>query len=299
MSLSPILLFAYQRLPHLKMTVDALAKNIEARESDLVIFSDAPRSEQQVNNVEAVRKYIRTIEGFQSITIVEREKNYGLANSIIDGVSSVIDRYGKVIVVEDDIVTSPFFLQYMNEALHKYERREEVISIHGYCYPTSQNLPETFFLRGADCWGWATWKRGWDHFESDAQKLLHGLRERKLQRRFDFDNTYDYTGMLEKQVMGEIDSWAIRWYASAFLADKLTLYPGRSLVNNIGGDDLATHTKSLSVFQTTVAQSPIILGDPPIAENDQARNAFSEFFRTAGESYPRRFLKFILNLIRL
>ena len=130
-------------------------------------------------------------------------------------------RCDKVIVLEDDLVTSPHFLQYMNDGLGIYERDDRVISIHGYSYPVHGKLPETFFLRGADCLGWATWKRGWDLFEDDGQRLLNELERRNLTRSFDFDGSYPYTQMLRDQIAGSNSSWAVRWYASAFLRDKL------------------------------------------------------------------------------
>ncbi|MDD8017203.1 MAG: glycosyltransferase [Bacteroidota bacterium] len=285
---APIALFVYNRLTHVERAVEALKRNELMEESDLFIFSDAWKKNDLPQSVADVRLFIHTISGFKSVTIIERDKNYGLANSIIEGVSSLVDRFGKVIVVEDDLVTSKYFLRYMNEALTKYEHEEKIISIHGYCYPTKQKLPETFFLCGADCWGWATWKRAWKFFEHDGGKLLNRLQEKELQHRFDFDGTYNYTKMLKKQIAGTVDSWAVRWHASAFLHDKLTLYPGRSLVNNIGGDDLGTHTKSLDGFQTTVAQSPVHLSDIPIVENEKARQAYIEFFRSVRESPLQR-----------
>ncbi len=140
--------------------------------------------------------------------------------------TEVLDRYQKVIVLEDDLVISPHFLQFMNEALDLYKKEDNVISITAYIYPVEGPLPETFFLRGADCWGWATWKRGWNLFQADGLALLKKLEEQKLERDFDFDGAYPYTQMLKDQISGKNNSWAVRWYASAFLAGKLTLYPG-------------------------------------------------------------------------
>ena len=112
-----------------------------------------------------MRKYITTVSGFKSLNIIERDINMGLSKSIITGVTEICDKYGKVIVLEDDHVTSPYFLQYMNDGLRAYEHDEDVISIHGYIYPLGDKLPETFFIRGADCWGWATWKTSWAIYE--------------------------------------------------------------------------------------------------------------------------------------
>ncbi len=288
--LAPIVLFVYNRTSHTQKTVEALTRNHYADQSDLIVFSDGPKRESDVLSVREVRKYISSLNGFKSVQMIERDRNYGLSNSIIDGVSTLIDQFGKVIVVEDDLVTSPYFLQYMNEALEKYERDEQVISIHGYSYPTARPLPETFFLRGADCWGWGTWKRGWELFEPDGSKLLRQLEEKQLEHSFDFDGTYGYMKMLKQQISGRVDSWAVRWHASAFLLDKLTLFPGRSLINNIGEGESGTHTKSLTDFKTSVAQTPIVLNDIPIVEHQQARQAYVEFFQSVRPSLVRRVL---------
>jgi len=294
---APIALFVYNRPEHTALTVQALQRNVYAQESDLFIFSDAAKHAEHAQQVAEVRSYLRTINGFQSVTIVEREKNFGLAGSIINGVTSLIERFGHVIVVEDDLITSPYFLQYMNEALAKYEHEEKVISIHGYSYPTRLPLPETFFLRGADCWGWATWKRGWKLFEPDSRTLLAELKRRNLTYQFDFDGAYHYTRMLKEQIAGRVDSWAVRWHASAFLAEKLTLFPGRSQVNNIGGDERATHTKSLAEFQRAVAQTPIVLNDIPIEESTFARQQYVEFFRAYKGSLIQRVVNKIKSLV--
>ena len=180
MQIAPTALFVYNRLEHTKRVIEALQKNVLASESDLIIFSDGPKHEKDVKKIDEVRKYLKTIDGFKSIEIFEKENNLGLSNSIISGVTEVVNRYGKIIVLEDDLVVSPYFLEFMNNALVKYENEEKVISIHGYIYPIKNKLPETFFIKGADCWGWATWKRGWDLFEPNGQKLLDELLNKNL-----------------------------------------------------------------------------------------------------------------------
>ncbi len=153
MLLAPITLFVYNRLSHTKQTINALKKNKLAEQSELIIFSDSFKNSDDKKKVNQVREYIRSIKGFKGVEIIERPDNFGLANSIIDGVTRVVNQYGKVIVLEDDLVTSSFFLEYMNNALLCYEDDPQVISIHGYNYPIS-DLPEIFFIKGADCWGW-------------------------------------------------------------------------------------------------------------------------------------------------
>src|SRR3972149_7058471 len=185
-STAPIALFVYKRLWHTQQTIESLSKNILASESELFIFSDAPKSIEDETNVKNVRAFIRNVKGFKNVTITERGKNLGLANSIIDGVTTVINRFGKIIVLEDDMLLSKYFLQFMNDGLNVYEKEDDVISIHGYIYPVKVKLPETFFLRGADCWGWATWKRSWVYFEANSYRLLNEIKTRKLEFEFDF-----------------------------------------------------------------------------------------------------------------
>lgn len=277
--LSPIVLFVYNRLWHTKQTIDALKNNNLAKQSDLIIYSDAAKNEQTVKKVQEVRDYIKTIQGFNSVKIIEREKNWGLANSIIDGVTTVVNQYGRVIVMEDDLVTSPYFLQYMNEALVKFAQDERVISVHGYVYPVDQLLPEAFFLPGADCWGWATWKRGWDIFNADGKYLLQQLKEKNLIKSFDYNGGSKYSKMLEDQIKGKNNSWAIRWYASAFLADKLTLYPGRSLVHNIGNDDSGTHCSGNTIYDVKTSTTAINLSNVSIEAYNEGRKIFEGFFK--------------------
>jgi hypothetical protein len=266
---APIALFTYKRPDHLKKAVGSLLGNALARESELFIFSDGPRNAEAEPAVAELRSYIRTITGFKKLIITERAENFGLAKNIIDGVTSVVNLYGKIIVLEDDLVLSPYYLEFMNEALEKYQNKEEVISIHGYSFPISYARP-VYFLRGADCWGWATWKRGWDLFNPDPRSLLDEIRRKDLSYAFNMDDSYDYTGMLKAQIEGRVDSWAIRWYASAFLKNKLTLYACPSLVENIGMDN-ATHGQDPGLSDTVLAGNRIVLEDIPLEETTAAR----------------------------
>ena len=175
MTYAPIALFTYNRADKTQRVVESLLKNAEAKFSDLFIFSDGPKTPEKKAGVEENRKYIHTISGFNSVHIIEREKNWGLANSLIAGITEVINKYGKVIVVEDDLILSPYFLQFMNEGLEKYKDDDRVGTITGFVPPIKDKLPETFFLKYFQCWGWATWKRAWDLLEGDARSLLEGL----------------------------------------------------------------------------------------------------------------------------
>ncbi|OAI13051.1 glycosyl transferase [Methylomonas koyamae] len=280
MALSPVVVFAYNRPWHIRQTIDSLRENILASESEVFIYSDAASTEAELAKVAEVRAYIKTLgRGFKKITVIERDINFGLAESIIEGVTTVLGMYDKIIVLEDDMVTSPYFLTYMNEGLDRFSSSDDVICIHGYLYPVREVLPETFFLLGADCWGWATWQRGWSLFNPDGKALFDELERRALTYLFDFNNSYPYTKMLRRQLVGENNSWAIRWYASAFLAGKLTLYPGRSLVNNIGNDSSGRHCGSSSNLDVRLSDVPIKFSDVEIVQSVEARLAFERFFR--------------------
>ena len=276
---APLVVFTYNRPGHTRRTIDALKRNSLAADSDLIVYSDAARTSSHQRAVAQVREYLATIAGFRSVTVRQRSHNFGLAESIIQGVSEVLREAERIIVLEDDMVTSPHFLTYMNEGLSRYSEDERVVSIHGYVYPVEQPLPEAFFLLGADCWGWATWRRGWTIFNPDGKYLSNELKRRNLVDGFDFHGEHPYSRMLEDQVAGMNDSWAIRWYASAYLAHKLTLYPGRSLVQNIGNDESGIHSASTTTLDVRLSKTPV---DPKLALVDEsiaARHAFEAYFR--------------------
>ncbi len=277
---APIALFAYRRPEHLRRTLEALRRNAEARDTDLHVFCDAAKDEQAAGGVEAVRRILRELEGFKSINVVHRERNFGLARNITTGVSEVLQTSENVIILEDDLVVSPYFLRFMNDALEYYRADTRVGSISGYCYPLDRSVPETFFIRGADCWGWATWRDRWRHYEPDGGRLLTSLRERNLSHAFDFEGTMGFTQMLENQIAGKVNSWAIRWHASCFLRDMLILYPGRPLAQNIGQDGSGTHSKTgTDVFDVALSPTPVAVGGIAVEESCAGRAAIRTFFR--------------------
>lgn len=276
---APILLFVYNRPEHLKRTVEALKKNVLASESELYIYSDAPRTEEDNNNVAQVRKYIRTITGFRNIHITEREHNWGLAKSIIEGVSSQIAIHGKVIVLEDDLITAPYFLKFMNDALEMYKDDEKVGHIQGCDFTQDTSLPDTFFIKWTGSWGWATWERAWKHFNPDGKALLRQLEERKLTYKFDFNGKYGYTRMLRRQIEGKNNSWAIRWNASLFLDDMLSLNVGKSLVQNEGFDGSGTNCGGGGLYASNLYMNELkVERISEIKENDSARMAYVRYY---------------------
>ena len=288
MNYAPVALFVYSRLSHTRQTLLALARCELALETDLLIFSDGPKKIGDISAVEEVRQFIRSVTDFKSIRIIERNKNLGLANSIIEGVTQVCNEFGRVIVMEDDLVVSQYFLQYMNDALNIFADEESVASIHGYWYPVDQEMPETFFLRGASCWGWATWSRAWQIFESDGRKLLKNLQQQKLTRSFDLDGAMAYTKMLKDQIAGKNNSWAIRWHAATYLENRLQLSPGKSLVRNIGFDGTGVHRVESEAYTVELAADPIVVKRLPPIENDAARAALIGYYRNTRRSLVRR-----------
>jgi hypothetical protein len=287
---APIALFAYKRLDHLRATVQSLQRNPEAAQSRLFVFSDGAKSQADAAGVEAVREYVAGLGGFAAVKVISSPRNKGLSASIIGGVSAILQEFDRVIVVEDDLVVSEHFLAYMNDGLACYSESENVASIHGYVYPLDCAMPETFFLRGADCWGWATWRRAWAHMNPDGQTLLKHLIERKLARAFDHEGTASFTQMLKDQIAGRNDSWAVRWHASCFLDGMFTLYPGRSLVSNIGNDGSGTHSEANPErrFDVEVSSDRVAVTPIPVGETRQSRQAIAEYFRRTNRTSPYR-----------
>ena len=285
--LSPIALFVYNRPYHTKKTIEYLSKNVYAQNSDLFIFSDSPKNPAEVSKVNEVRNYCHDIKSFKSIKVILREKNLGLAKNITDGISDILKKNEKVIVLEDDLLTDRYFLKYMNEALNKFKNSEDVISIHGYIYPLKKQFDNPSFLKGADCWGWATWKRAWDVFEPNGQKILDELKSRGLEKGADFNNSYGLTQMLKDQIKGKNNSWAVRWYMSAFLKDMLTLYPGKSYVQNIGNDDSGTHCGVSDIFRVELSTSNNI-NRLELVENSDSRKKMEIFFHSINGTFIQK-----------
>ena len=287
---APIILFVYNRAKVTKLTVEALLRNKEAGETVLYVFADGAKpnaTAEQRKKVEEVREYIHTIRGFKDVVIEEAAQNKGLANSVISGVTKVMEKHGKAIIVEDDLLTSKNFLHYMNSSLDMYENDEEVICIHGYSIIKDAPIKEkTYFQIGADCWGWATWKRGWDMFNANAEELLKTiLANPQMRNNFTYNDTYPYIKMLRKQIKGKIDSWAICWYASAVVKNKLCLYPAKSLVRNVGFGEESTHCVDENSYEKTIGIDESTTDFPKIekAESQTMRRAWEAQFR---EMFP-------------
>ena len=244
MVMAPILLFTYKRLAPLKKTVAALQRNELAQMSDLFIFSDGPKSKADAGQIEEIRSFLKTIDGFKNIEITASPVNKGLATSIIDGVTKVFERYDRVIVLEDDLLTTPNFLKYMNDALTYYETAAKAFSISAYSFNLKHNEDSqntTYFLNRGWSWGWGTWKDRWQGVDWKVTDYDAFSKDKNCQKEFAAGGS-DLNKMLQKQMTGQLDSWAIRWFYHQYKVGGLTLYPVASKVYNNGFDDYATHT---------------------------------------------------------
>lgn len=224
-----------------------------------------------------MREYLQLIKGFKTIKIVHREYNMGLAKSIISGVTETLNKYDTVIILEDDIVVSPNYLEYMNKALEKYKDEDMVQSVTGYCYPIKEDLPENFFLKLFTCYGWGTWKRAWDLFEEDISKLYPFVKDK---RRYDIDNSYPFYKMLKAKVNGNLDSWAVNFNTVSFINNKLNLHPRKSLITNIGFDSSGINCTGSDWLKTELCKDKIEIIDLEIKEDEESFKKLKRFFNS-------------------
>jgi len=295
---APIALFVYNRPEHTRRTIKFLQQNLLAEESRLYIFSDAAKNPNNQSLVEEVREIIHSVEGFKHVELIERKNNLGLANSIIDGVSRLVKEYGKVIVFEDDLISSMYTLQYFNDALIRYQDEEKVMHIGAYMYPLKEeNLPETFFYRAATSWGWATWDRAWKSFEPDIDLIISRFDNEK-KHRFSIDGTMNFWKQILEFKSGKNNSWAIRWYASIFLKGGLTLNPSKSLINNIGHDGTGIHSGMNDIYHVIINPQPIQSFPEKIEENQLVYHSIKNFLKNRKGSLWQRILRFAKEKIK-
>lgn len=249
--LAPVIVFAFNRPNALKNTIESLLKNEEAKESDLFIFVDGARINKNGENekVRQVQEFVKEINGFKSLHYTFSEKNKGLGNSIIQGVTQIINQYGKAIVLEDDLVFSTNFLSYMNQGLERYEKNEKVFSICGYSnkikVPKDYNF-DAYFCTRSSSWGWGTWSDRWNTVDWE---LKDWEKYSKMGKAFNKWGGSDCFRMLRSVKEKGASSWAIRFGFSQFLQDKLSLFPINSKVINDGFDGEGTNCKKWSRFK--------------------------------------------------
>jgi hypothetical protein len=242
---APIAFFAYKRPEQTLSSLASLANNPESKQSWLFIFCDGPKTSSDEAGVREVRRVVRDRQWCGRVSVIEHERNQGLAQSVIGGVTQLVEEFGRVIVVEDDLLVARGFLDYANRALERYEHADKVFQISGHMFPIAQTGVENhaFFMPMITSWGWATWRRAWKYFDPGAEGFEQLKHDASLRKRFDLQGSYPYSTMLFSQMAGEIDSWAIRWWWSVFRQNGIALFPRRSLIRNIGSDAASTHTR--------------------------------------------------------
>ncbi|MCH7402640.1 glycosyltransferase [Belliella kenyensis] len=255
--LAPICLFTFNRLEETKRCVDALRENFLAHESELIVFSDGPKNDIQGPKIEEVRAFLSTIDGFKKVTIIASKENKGLAKSIIEGVTSVLKNYPSAIILEDDLVVTPNFLDFMNEGLSFYKSDSRVISISGYTLPLpgcKNSVNDFYFGVRASSWGWGIWRDRWEAIDWEMKDYDDFIEDSKQKKAFNMGGS-DMVGMLKNQKMGRISSWAIRFCFHQFQNGLVTVFPTISKLYSIGFSKDATHTKYTSRFDTEVDTS--------------------------------------------
>ena len=294
--LAPIVLFVYNRPEHTRKTLESLEKNDLAKESELFIFADGPKentTEKQLEKITKTRKIIREKNWCGKISIIEREINLGLDSSVTKGITSVIEKFGKVIVLEDDFILSKNFLKYMNSALDKFENNNSVMQISGYMFPVE--IPEkfdTFFLPFTNSWGWATWKRAWDFFDESANGLKILEKDKELRKKFNLNNSCNYYRMALKQKEKGNYTWDILFYLSVFMKKGIVLYPRKTMVINGGLDWSGTHCK-LEIKQGNIDNNFIVNKFDNLFLDTQSQDKIYRFLNKQNNLAVRIFNTFI------
>lgn len=280
--LAPIVLFVYNRPDHTRLTINALLENNLAIDSILYIYSDAAKRDEDNLKVNAVREIIRKVNGFKSVVVIEADINLGLAASIIKGVTDVCNRYGKIIVLEDDILVSPSFLSFMNEALDRYQTNYKVWHISGWNYPVDKsNLPEVFFWRAMNCWGWATWSDRWHYFQKDPHRLDrdYGTNKNWINY-FNLEGVHDFWWQVQANISGEINTWAIFWFATIIEHSGYCLNPSSSYVVNKGLDGSGEHCDATNVYGSVLNNTLPISWQNETVENELAVMRIKDFYNS-------------------
>jgi hypothetical protein len=295
----PIAIFTYNRPGHTERLLNSLKLNPVDKGYLIFIYCDGAKKTEHLDSVKETRRIVKANMP-NGAKIIERDENFGLAKSIITGVTDLCNQYGKVIVLEDDLVLSPYTLDYFNAALDKYENIDRVMHISAYMYPVKTSLKDSFFYREATCWGWATWQSAWEHFESDAEKLVNEIDNKNKRYEFNINESAYFYQMLCKQRDGEIDSWAIRWYASMFLKNGLALHPGSSLIENLGFDGTGVHCNIDSRFVVELSKKPVNDYAEQVEESEAVKHAMIKYRNSsAKKTHPfRGRIKLLKNKIK-
>lgn len=290
---APVVLFSYKRPDHTKRTLECLRENELARFSDLIVYSDAPKTRADKPGVDSVRELLARVDGFKSVKVIERHTNHGLAKSITTGVSDVIESHGKIIVVEDDVVSSKYFLNFMNKSLETFKENKEVWHVSGFNYPMRMRVgADAFFWRLMICWGWGTWADRWKHFTRDSERLIEEFDEQDIFR-FNLNGSHDFWRQILDNQSGKIDTWAIYWYATIFEQNGLCLNPVGSYCSNIGADGSGEHgarkgaKKKFEAMQ--LSEKRDLVYPEIIKESPEALLAFEKYIKSLKGGRARNF----------
>ncbi len=287
MKVAPIVIFAYKRPFHLQRLLRSLSRNEESKHSNLFIFVDGPRGHSDLDNVKATQNVASACVGFRSKRLFFSDVNKGLGTSIRDGISEVLNDYEEVIVLEDDLEVSCSFLRFMNTGLSRYRSEPRVAGLHGFVFPFDAPMENPFFIRGADCLGWATWKDRWESVSWDARELLRDISEQHLIGCFNLDGAHSYSTALKNEIKDGFHSWAIYWHSSMFSQGRLTLFPPQSLVVYGGADGSGTHAVGRPDFWTTELQDNYSFTFPDeISESKVAREQLIRHHRKFFPNLP-------------
>lgn len=298
---APIAIFCYRRPEHLRRTLQSLMQCDGFQSSPIFVFGDGPRNETERAPVEATRDAARELLGARAHYRFS-EVNRGLSASVVSGIDKVLEEHDRVIVVEDDLLLGKWFLKFMNEALGTYASAADVFQVSGYMFdaPEIRHQGAVIFLPFTTSWGWATWRRAWQSYDATALGWEELRTDAGLRHRFNLGGAYDYATMLERQMSGQLDSWAIRWYWSVFRVNGLVVFPPTSLVRNTGFDGTGTHGRGLlSRFGGKVGQPLVIYPEfPPKPEFKPALfEQVSEVLRWQNGGWKARCLGTVRRLV--
>jgi hypothetical protein len=290
-------MFAYSRPAHTQKTLDALKRNLLAPETNLIVYLDAPKSLDLKAKSDLVKNIIRSAHGFKSIKLIERPENFGLAKNIIEGVTEVCNQYGRAIVLEDDIETSEYFLTFMNDGLNFYRDDKRVYSISGCTYPAdlADMKSDTFFLRIPLCWGWATWQDRWQDFEKNLDDI--NAVSNSLIKFINFNGTNNFFQQAKLNLTGKANTWFIFWYLTLAKKNAVTLFPKKSLANNIGLDGTGDNCGSTSIFDQKLQKTFVPISIIDVKEDSYAVEQHIKYFKSTRIGLTRRIVARINRII--
>lgn len=290
----PVLIFVYNRPKHTQLTLEALSRNFGADQAEVIIYSDGAKSQKDLESVNKVRLTCKKMLGFKKIEIIERANNWGLAANIISGVSEQMQKYGSVIVLEDDLITSPGFLKYMYDSLAFY-KNSNIFSICAYSPDIkvpNDYVYSTYLSPRIGSWGWASWQEKWNLVDWNLQDFDNFIKSKKSRMKFEIGGD-DLSIMLLNQKTGKINSWAVRFTFGCFLVGGNNVYPVKSLIQNSGIDGSGTHMKKSSRYKSKITESVDTGGFCP--DNVIRKEIITQF----ASYYSTSILRKLINLVKL